>query len=1325
MSATKSVIMLRGTWAALRAGLPHVRLTTLAVALLAAIGPLAFGLAAEAERGDWPMWRYDAGHTAAAPHELPPALRPAWTRQYAPRVPVWDDPLNQDMMPYDSLFEPVAAQGRLFLAFNDQDKVVALDARSGEEQWCFYADGPVRFSPVVFRGHVYFASDDGHLYCVSAADGRLQWRFRGAPSDQQVLGNRRVISAWPARGGPVERDGIIYFAASIWPFMGTFIYALDADSGAVRWVNDATSADYVKQPHAAPAFAGVAPQGQLAATAELLLVPGGRSLPAAFDRQTGRLRYFNFGSKGQGGSFVAADELRAFVHTRVRGTMALNLADGSDGKLSINEPVLADGFAYAANTPGKNKDGTLAPAAIQAFAADKRTVWQVEADGSGDLIKAGRRLYAAGAGKIVSIDLPSAGQAARVAWSLEVEGRVERLLAASGMLFAVSREGRIMAFGAGQNANPSSDASSVTSWTDTPRPLAPPAEAANRAEQLLRQTEAREGYALWLGAEDEPLLEAVVAASELHVVAVDSDADRVARLRRRFDAAGLYGRRVAIRVADPLAFRPPRYMASLIVVGPSLAERLANHETLAAVYESLRPYGGRLWIPAEDPLATEQGLAQADLAKAQLARTERAVVVTRAGPLPGAADWTHAYGDIANTVKSDDQRVRLPLGLLWFGGNSNLDVLPRHGHGPSPQVTGGRLFLQGISCLSARDVYTGRTLWKREFEDLGTRDIYFDETYAETPLSTAYNQVHIPGANARGTNYVATPEGVYLALGSRCLLLAAASGETVREFELPEADGQRPQWAFIGVYENLLLAGTGFGDYSQRLGYEYKAEGKRGIAWAPDHNGSLGLTAFDRHTGQTLWNVAADASFLHNGIVAGNGRIYCLDRLPKRVEDHLRRRGREPPAPRLLALDARSGQRLWQQTEKVFGTWLGYSAARDVLLEAGSAAGDRSPDETGKGLATFRGADGRRLWEKPDLSYVGPCILHHDLIITNAGSYKASQGAFRLLDGTPATILHPLTEEPVAWNFARTYGCNTCVASEHLLTFRSGAAGFYDLSGHSGTGNFGGFKSGCTSNLIVADGVLNAPEYTRTCTCAYQNQTSLALIHMPEAEIWTNSLYTLEPGAGTHVRRLGLNFGAPGDRRSEDGVLWLEHPEVGGASPKIPVQIEGKLSWFRHHSSRISGAVPAWVAASGVEGLEKLTVGLVPREDPQPKSAVARTVETAVKGLSQLVANPKNAPAVPSSNPSPPAAPSEHFTVRLHFVEPNVAVQPAQRVFGVVIQGRNVLARLDPVAQAGGPLRAIVASFSNIPIADSLTVEFQPLSSQPPLLCGLEILPES
>ena len=96
-----------------------------------------------------------------------------------------------------------------------------------------------------------------------------------------------------------------------------------------------------------------------------------------------------------------------------------------------------------------------------------------------------------------------------------------------------------------------------------------------------------------------------------------------------------------------------------------------------------------------------------NLEQAEVSVSDHSVVVRRVGKLPGSDDWTHQHGDIANTVKSDDHRVKLPLGVLWFGGSSNLDVLPRHGHGPPEQVIGGRLFIEGMNSLSARDVYTG------------------------------------------------------------------------------------------------------------------------------------------------------------------------------------------------------------------------------------------------------------------------------------------------------------------------------------------------------------------------------------------------------------------------------------------------------------------------------------------------------------------------------------------------------------------------------------------------------------------------------------------
>ena len=196
------------------------------------------------------------------------------------------------------LFDPVrvgpyALSHRVVLAPMTRLRAEQPGDRPGELMAEFYGqratqDGLLiaESTPVARNGKVYFCSDDGHLYCVEGKTGELVWKFRGAPGKQKVLGNRRVISMWPARGGPVLWGDHLYFASSIWPFMGTFIYSLDADTGEVEWVNDSTGANYIKQPHSAPSFGGVAPQGALVATPGDLIVPGGRSVPAVFDRKT-------------------------------------------------------------------------------------------------------------------------------------------------------------------------------------------------------------------------------------------------------------------------------------------------------------------------------------------------------------------------------------------------------------------------------------------------------------------------------------------------------------------------------------------------------------------------------------------------------------------------------------------------------------------------------------------------------------------------------------------------------------------------------------------------------------------------------------------------------------------------------------------------------------------------------------------------------------------------------------------------------------------------------------------------------------------------------
>ena len=155
----------------------------------------------EVRAGDWPTYRADAARTGYTAENLPSALSLAWTfeSRQAPR-PAWPSRTRQR---FDVAYQPVIAGQDLYFGSSADGKIYALDAAQGRLRWEFFTGGPVRFAPVAWRDRVLVASDDGYLYCLAAADGRLIWKHRGGPRPDMLLGNDRMVSRWPARGGPV------------------------------------------------------------------------------------------------------------------------------------------------------------------------------------------------------------------------------------------------------------------------------------------------------------------------------------------------------------------------------------------------------------------------------------------------------------------------------------------------------------------------------------------------------------------------------------------------------------------------------------------------------------------------------------------------------------------------------------------------------------------------------------------------------------------------------------------------------------------------------------------------------------------------------------------------------------------------------------------------------------------------------------------------------------------------------------------------------------------------------------------------------------------
>ncbi|HUV00272.1 MAG TPA: malectin domain-containing carbohydrate-binding protein, partial [Bacteroidales bacterium] len=305
------------------------------------------------------------------------------------------------------------------------------------------------------------------------------------------------------------------------------------------------------------------------------------------------------------------------------------------------------------------------------------------------------------------------------------------------------------------------------------------------------------------------------------------------------------------------------------------------------------------------------------------------------------------------------------------------------------------------------------------------------------------------------------------------------------------------------------------------------------------------------------------------------------------------------------------------------------------------------------------------------IKYANPPIIHNDKIYTNG------EGFF-LLTGDPIMEKDPITSEELPWSFRREYGCGIVAASEHLLTFRSASAGFINLESFEGTGSLGGWKPGCSTNLIAADGVLNSPDYTRTCQCPYQNQTSLALIYMPWMTYWTNSNYKWN---GKQIKQLGVNLNAPGDRSSADNILWLEYPVVGGASPEIPIKID-TVKYFKIRKEPLSvasGNTP-WVSSSAMGGVRSIEITL-------------------------------------SSDES---VPETSYRINLYFSELENK-HPGERVFNVAIQDKTLLENFDIVSEAGKCDKEIVKSFSGIKAGKVLKIDLTPVNGNT-ILSGIELI---
>jgi len=817
---------------------------------------------------DWPTHRGNNARSGVSAERIGPTLSLHWTvKPMHPPKPAWPRPSEErHRMAFDRAYYTTSAKGVVYFGSSVDNTVTALDAATGKTRWAFHTGGPVRFAPSIWQDRVYAGSDDGYVYCLSATDGKLVWKHRPGPSDEKIIGNGRMISVWPIRTSVLVEDGVVYFAAGVFPYEGIYVCAVKADDGSVVWKNG-TFGDKAHE----LTFGGITPQGYLTASKRNLYVPAGRAMPVAFDRKTGQFRYICSAGGKTGGSWalVSHGELIAGVdHSGTPAKVAYEERTGKrkgdafawfpgidmvvspeatyilteEGVYAIDRAkYLAAGKARQARAKDKKRrEGTVASLRKQLRKADakKRKALEkridqeakalsalAEADQKArdavyrwhhvgknlcSLVLSGDVVFVGGDGVATALD---AGDG-KVLWRGAVDGRGEGLAPANGRLCVSTDRGTIHCFASASAPKPEVHQRSINAMPYPKDKLTGVYEAAVR--RIVKETGVKKGYCLVLGCGEGRLAYELARQTELKLIGLERDPKKVAHARKRLDATGMLGTRI---VVEPWALSTlPDYFANLIVSEEMLSVGKMSFPP-REMYRVLRPFGGAVYFgrpkallgPAEqvESELLADYLKKAGMGKPTVSREDGFWSRAIRGKLKGAGGWRQLYGGPHNTACSDDQLASAPFGVLWFGEPGPESMVERHARAEAPVAINGRLFVQGEEVVTGVDAYNGTVLWKRQ----------------------------IPGAvrvrvDVDGGNLAANENALFVAAEDKCHHLDPATGKTVRVYDLPPSPrGEPRRWGYVACTDKTL-----FGSAATPLQNEYGAIWKALVedgAWKP------------------------------------------------------------------------------------------------------------------------------------------------------------------------------------------------------------------------------------------------------------------------------------------------------------------------------------------------------------------------------------------------------------------------------------------------------------------------------------------------------------
>ncbi|MEM7231918.1 MAG: LamG-like jellyroll fold domain-containing protein [Planctomycetota bacterium] len=585
------------------------------------------------------------------------------------------------------------------------------------------------------------------------------------------------------------------------------------------------------------------------------------------------------------------------------------------------------------------------------------------------------------------------------------------------------------------------------------------------ASALVADSKIDRGYGLVLGAADwdsgasventTSFVASLVASTQLKWIILERDSTRVRKLRQSLDDLGIYGLRVSVhhRSDGPLPYTD--YLFNIVVATPYSLRR----DSAKDVLKILRPCGGKLYIVRDattDRAKCAEWFTAAKLepfneTNARLGNAEGSLLSYTRPKLPGAGEWSHAYGNADNSACSQDERVKGEIEVLWWGRPGPRPMPDRGARNPPPLSVNGRLFIQGDRTLFGLDAYNGTILWDFQMPAVRRSNVPRD-----------------------ACNMVATDDALYLVDRNHCLEIDAQTGERRHAFDLPKSPDKNAEtldWGYLGVTGDLLI-GSSVPEGSSYVGDDgewYDGAATEEISKVASHD----LFAIDLATRKVTW--VYRKGVVINPTVASDGkRIYFVEsRLPAaqkggRVHKEL---GKEHM---LVALDAKTGAMLWEkeydfsQCQRV----MYLSTGDDTIAVVGSS--DRYH------LWSIRASDGSLIWQKEhawERDHHGGTVQHP--VIVNNVIYAATK-AYDLKSG-----------QLIRSDLPSRRGCGTMAASKTNFFYRHYFQGMWDTVSNKRV-EFRGIRSGCWLGIVPANGIVLAPETSSGCYCTHAIQISVA-----------------------------------------------------------------------------------------------------------------------------------------------------------------------------------------------------------------------------------------